>query len=242
MDDPIEQSSGYCQDSSGKSLIQLDNILWTGLVLWKIPFHIVGNPQRRIINIKKYTVTGNSNKKRNQTNITKVQVLKSLTVAQMESVANPLAIELIDATKESSKGKQIRIKDIIEVKEGQSTNAFQAFKTRHGKSSLPSSDLCFSIVCADRTYDLYTDSSSLTAMMIEALHKLLKQVLLSLPSFALKTNTVAKLLILVITLKLLKLVMLQRLYGICKMDWQWILWRMIPKRTQLLLRHVVLVG
>lgn len=189
MDDSVEQRiSNSSHTFNGKSIIRIDNILWTGLALWKIPFHIVGNAQRRILNIKKATTCN----KKKKGKVTKVQVLKGPSSAQMESIANPLTLELSDASKQGS-SKQICVKDIMEIKEGQNTHAFQAFKSRHGKSAVPPSNLCFSIICADRTFDLYTEAPSLTSMMVEALRRLLSQFMSFLPSSSLKALTVAKL-------------------------------------------------
>jgi ankyrin repeat protein len=188
-------SSSFC----GTTIVRVDDILWTGLTLWKIPFHTVGNPQRRILHIKKANCHKKKNKKSSSSNskttkgVTKVQVLKSPTRAQMESVANPLTLELSDATTKKSVSKQIGVQEMIEIKEGQNTHAFKAFKTRHGKSAVPLSNLCFSIICAERTFDFYTEAPSLTTMIIEALRRLLNQLTSSLPSSSLKAFTIAKL-------------------------------------------------
>ena len=191
MDDSNEECrSGYQIPCVNESIIQVDNLLWTGLVLWKIPFHIVGTPQKRILNIKKSGSTSNSTN--NQNTSQQVQVLKSPTKSEMERVHDPLMLEVIDATKSNSK-KEINVKDILEIKEGQNTQAFQAFKARHGKTSIPSNDRCFSLICTERTFDFYTDAPSLTSMMVEALRRLLLQVVSSLPSSSLKALTVAKL-------------------------------------------------
>lgn len=186
-----DSTEGYSCDSEASCethIIRVNNILWTGLVLWKIPFHSVGNPQRRILNLKK-PPSGNKKKKNK---FVKVQVLKPTSV-QLESVADPLTLELIDPARESHSSKRIRMKDIVEIKEGQGTHAFQAFKSRHGKQFVPSKDLCFSIICSDRTYDLYTDTPSLTAMLIEALRGLLKQMVVYLPSDSLRAFALTKL-------------------------------------------------
>ena len=175
--------------SCSKSLIQVDHVLWTGLELWKIPYRVTGNAQRRMLKIKKDTAT---TKKKGR--FIKVQVVKSdNTFTPMESVAHPLTLELLDASKQVHGGKQIAVKDITDVKVGHISQTFQAFKTRYGKSAIPSSNVCFSIVCPQRTFDLYAETPSLAAMIIEALQRLMSQFMSTMRMSSPKKWTVAKL-------------------------------------------------
>ena len=189
MDDQSKHSILDSSSSHGH-IIRIENILWEGLTLWKIPFHTVGNPQRRVLCINKQsnpTVI-----KRGKQNVAKVQILKSNTSAQMESASYPISLELTDCTSNSTT-KQITVKDIMDIKQGQTTHAFKAFKTRHGLAALPFANFCFSIICSERTYDFYTDSPNLTTMILEALRKLLNQFLSSSSSRSLQALTIANL-------------------------------------------------
>ncbi len=190
MDDYLnKESTPPYSPLSHTHIIRVDSILLKGLALWKIPFHTVGNPQRRFICIKQANTT---NTARQKEKLMKVQVLKTVTSAQMENVACPMSLELTDSTKANTK-KQIAVKDIMDIKEGHTTNAFQAFKARNGVAALPLRNLCFSIICSERTYDLYTDSPSLTSMVIDALRRLLNQFSTLSSSQSLQALTIANL-------------------------------------------------
>ena len=57
----------------------------------------------------------------------------------------------------------ILLQDIIDVSSGNSTAAFQAFIAKNGRSSIPHSSSCFSIVTAKRSVDFFVSSEGMSS-------------------------------------------------------------------------------
>ena len=117
-----------------------DESLWTGLAIWKIPFHTpFKSPQRRILQI-----TGTQENP-------------------------PSSLDIIDPNKSSGERKRIPLTNIISVRKGQHSPAFIAFKTTHGNDSLPHPELCCSIATSDRTLDVYAEMPNSIKILIKTI-------------------------------------------------------------------------
>ena len=114
--------------------------IWTGLGIWKIPFHTpFKSPQRRILQIS-------------CTRENRIQVL-----------------DIIDPNKSDIGKKFIPLMHIVSIRKGHQSPAFIAFKTAHGMDSLPHPELCCSIATSDRTLDVYAETQNSIEVLINTL-------------------------------------------------------------------------
>ena len=131
--------------------------------MWKIPFHTLGGAKRRQLRIKR-------GEKNAPTISVQICGKKSNSI---EKVHDPLTLEIIG---EKKKSHQIKLDKIKGIRKDSFSEAFNAFRARHGPSSLPHKNLCFSIVTENRTFDLYAESPTDTKIMLEDILNLMSSL------------------------------------------------------------------
>lgn len=136
-----------------RALLQIKSILWDGVSLWKIPFHVLGSAKRRHLRIKRGEDSSLSQK---------IKVIEKNS-EKIEKAFFPLTLEILG---EKNKTRQIKLDDIVSIRKDSFSEAFNAFRARHGPTALPHHTLCFSIVTVNRTFDLYAESPTENKIMI----------------------------------------------------------------------------
>lgn len=148
--------------------VEIKSILWDGISLWKIPFHVLGGAKRRHLRIKRgadgassinVRVVENKNERTSTSTSTGMGV--SVSKSRIETAAYPMSLELISIGRNYSKSqsRQIKFDDIIDIRRDSFSDVFNAFRARNGPTSLPHNSLCFSIATESRTFDLYAENN-----------------------------------------------------------------------------------
>ena len=99
--------------------VEIKSILWNGISLWKIPFHVLGGAKRRHLRIKRgadgassinVRVVENKNERTSTSTGMGVSVSKS----RIETAAYPMSLELISIGRNYSKSQSRRIRGSIQ--------------------------------------------------------------------------------------------------------------------------------
>ena len=144
--------------------VEIKSILWDGISLWKIPFHVLGGAKRRHLRIKRGADGASSINVRvveNKNERTSTSMGISVSKSRIETAAYPMSLELISIGRNYSKSqsRQIKFDDIIGIRRDSFSDVFNAFRARNGPTSLPHNSLCFSIATESRTFDLYAENN-----------------------------------------------------------------------------------
>ena len=101
--------------------VEIKSILWNGISLWKIPFHVLGGAKRRHLRIKRgadgassinVRVVENKNERTNTSTSTGMGV--SVSKSRIETAAYPMSLELISIGRNYSKSQSRRIRGSIQ--------------------------------------------------------------------------------------------------------------------------------
>ncbi len=155
-----EEVRGIIDNS--EDLLQINSILWEGCWFWKIPFHALGNAKRKYLRIKHLDDSHD--------------LARNIIVTpgnSIQKVAYPLALEIFENSNAKRARQNIKFNDIVAIRKDSFSEAFNAFRAKHGPAALPHHSLCFSIVTIHRTFDLYAESPSATSNMLEEILNLM---------------------------------------------------------------------
>lgn len=166
------------------NVIYVPSLIWTGNCedLYKVPFHTFGKVKKRHLRLKACEP--------NSVNWVDVAIVNNATAAASDiefmKAAYPLALVWGDTIRPSSASlstaspaksaflpsplkkrvkeeNEIPLQDIIEITSGNNTAAFQAFVAKNGRSCIPHSSCCFSIVTAKRSVDFFVSSGGVSS-------------------------------------------------------------------------------
>lgn len=97
--------------------VEIKSILWDGISLWKIPFHVLGGAKRRHLRIKRGADGASSINVRvveNKNERTSTSMGISVSKSRIETAAYPMSLELISIGRNYSKSQSRRIRGSIQ--------------------------------------------------------------------------------------------------------------------------------
>lgn len=178
-------------------LLLVPSILWRGGSdsLYKVPFHTFGSTKQRHLRLKQHNddldggidvaiERGSSSQQQHE--ILRASSPLALIWDDPHNTATPT--KNVSTFLPSPFNKRVRgenellLREVEEVIQGSSSAAFQAFIAKNGRSSIPDSSCCFSIVGSNRSLDFYVSSSggvSLDSAMANAWVSSIKTLLQS---------------------------------------------------------------
>eukprot|EP00941_MAST-03F_sp_MAST-3F-sp1_P001711 g1711.t1 len=117
--------------------------LWHGGYLWKVPYRARSTPKRRWFQL--------------------AQPVPS----------EPPVLLWYNSRKREKKPRELKLVNVFEIREGQTTRAFKQQISRRGSDCLPPSRLCFSLIANTRTVDLSASSPFLLRAWVDGLKKVI---------------------------------------------------------------------
>ena len=134
---------------------KVPKLLWEGGPLWKIPYNGKGNPEHRVVALKRAMQPGIYSRR--------VQLINQLgeailPVAGACYISYPQTLVWFTSEKlgEMRNVRELTLYEGTHIVEGHSTPAFRKLANRDG--SVPRRELCFSVVTSTRTLDLAAES------------------------------------------------------------------------------------
>jgi ankyrin repeat protein len=163
-DDGISKSPNIQgKENTTPAPMTVDQLLWNGSIVWKVPFHTIGSCQRRLLRLRR------SCESTDQSLTVKVKE-DGTSKYDVEEIACPIALEVINPQIQGrNSSKCFAFDQITAIREGHQTPAFHAFMARHGHEAIPASKLCFSICLRHRSIDLYTDTENIKLTLVRAI-------------------------------------------------------------------------
>lgn len=161
-----------------KPLFFVPNLIWNGGdQLYKVPFHTFGSIKRRQLRLKPSEpnsidwidvalVSGAAS--------SKDRILKAASPlalvwgdakpnADAMTAASPSKTAFLSSpfSRRVKEENEVLIQDITEIVVGNNTNAFQSFIAKNGRSCIPASNCCFSIITHKRSVDFFVSSGGI---------------------------------------------------------------------------------
>ena len=149
--------------SPRSNVLQIPSLLWNGGYCWKVPFSGRGDPEPRVVTIKREKTKGPDSIRVQVVDVDGFPIVTSPRNGYEGTyITRPytlLIYHLKDASGSAPRernGKQLPLIEGTYVVEGHSTPAFWKLSNRNG--SMPRKDKCFSIVAPNRSLDLAVDT------------------------------------------------------------------------------------
>ena len=135
------------------NLLQIPLSLWEGTVVWKIPFNGKSMPEKRLVAVKRATRSG-------------LHATPACVVTNDGGIIIPLVYIALPPTviwrnpeNGKSNARELILEEGAHLLRGYATPAFRKVSKR--KITLPSPDVCFSVVSSTRTLDVATETPAL---------------------------------------------------------------------------------